>query len=311
MKNIIVRLAVLGLVLTACGGGGAVVATVNGAEITSEDVEALYSEGLGAVPAEQFAENLRNTIVEFIVIQEAEGRFGITFTPEEIEARVAELRTQIEAQIESQGQELTYEEFLAEQGFTEDRIYRIAHQQLVADAVETALLADAGPITDDELADRYDAALMDLTEACVSHILVETEEEALDAKARIEAGESFADVAMELGTDGTAANGGELGCSALSQYVPEFALGAYDVPLNETSQPVRSQFGYHLIFVTERTTTPIEAAEADLRAAAEIERSGRLVQDWLLEIVTAAEVTIDEEYGTWVTDPFPTVQPPA
>lgn len=307
MKNIIARVAVLGLVLAACGGGGAVVATVNGIEITSEEVEALYSENLGAVPTELFAENLRNTIVEFVVIQEAEARFGIAFTPEEIEARVAELRSQIEAQ----SGELSYEEFLAEQGFTEERIYRIAHQQLVADAVETELLADAGPITDEELSDRYDAALMDLTNACVSHILVETEEEALDAKARIEAGESFADVAMELGTDGTAANGGELGCSALSQYVPEFALGAYEVPLNETSEPVRSQFGYHLILVTERTTTPIEEAEADLRAAAEIERAGTLVQDWLLEIVTAAEVTIDEEYGTWVTDPFPTVQPPA
>jgi hypothetical protein len=43
----------------------------------------------------------------------------------------------------------------------------------------------------------------------------------------------------------------------------------------------------------------------------EAERGGSLVQDWLLEIVTAAEVTIDEQYGTWVTNPFPTVEPPA
>lgn len=307
MKQIIARVAVFGVVLAACGGTGAVVATVNGTEITAADVEALYTERVGAIPAEQFAENLRNTIVEYIVLQEAETRFGISFTPEEIEARVAELRSQIEAQ--SGG--LSYEEFLAEQGFTEERIYRIAHQQLVADAVEEELLEVEGPISDEELSDRYDAALMDLTQACVSHILVETEDEALDAKARIEAGESFAEVAAEIGTDGTAASGGELGCSALSQYVPEFALGAYEVPLNEVSEPVRSQFGYHLILVTERTTTPLEEAEADLRAAAEIERAGRLVQDWLLQVVGEADVSIDEEYGTWVTDPFPTVQPPA
>ncbi|MFP5332919.1 MAG: peptidylprolyl isomerase [Acidimicrobiia bacterium] len=307
MKEIIARVAVLGVVLAACGGTGAVVATVNGTEITAADVEELYTERVGAIPAEQFAENLRNTIVEYIVLQQAETRFGISFTPEEIEARVAELRSQIEAQ--SGG--LSYEEFLAEQGFTEERIYRIAHQQLVADAVEEKLLEAEGPISDEELSDRYDAALMDLTQACVSHILVETEDEALDAKARIEAGESFADVAAEIGTDGTAANGGELGCSALSQYVPEFALGAYEVPLNQVSEPVRSQFGYHLILVTERTTTPLEEAEADLRAAAEIERAGRLVQDWLLQVVGEADVSIDEEYGTWVTDPFPTVQPPA
>jgi parvulin-like peptidyl-prolyl isomerase len=302
-----VGVAALSVLVAACGGSGAIVATVNGVDVTASDVEALYSSDLGAVPATQFAENLRNTIVEFVVIQEAETQYGITFTPDEIEAKRAELEEQVVAQ--SGGS--SYEEFLEENGFTDERIYRIAHQQLVAEAVEVQLVADAGEITDEELQQRYDAALFDLTEACVSHILVETEEEAIAAKERIDGGESFADVAIELGTDGTAPNGGELGCSPLSQYVPEFATGAFEVPLDQTSSPVRSQFGYHLILVTERTTTPIEEIEADLRAGMEAERGGSLVQDWLLEIVTAAEVTIDEQYGTWVTNPFPTVEPPA
>lgn len=305
MKHII-RFAALGVLLAACSSTGAVVATVNGAEITTENVEALYAEGVGAVPAEQFAENLRNAIVEFVAIQEAETQFGITFSPEEIEARRAELESQVTAQSGA-----SYDDWLEQNGFTDERVRRIAHQQLVFDAVEDKLLESEDAITDEDLDQRYEASLFDLTEACVSHILVETEEEAVAAKERIDGGEPFADVAMELGTDGTAPNGGELGCSRLSQYVPEFALGAYEVPLNETSDPVRSQFGYHLILVTERTTTPKEDVIDDLRAAIEAERAGSLVQDWLLDVVTSADVTVDEQYGTWVTAPFPNVEPPA
>lgn len=307
MKKTCARIAALGMLLAACGGTGAVVATVNGDEVTASEVEELYSDDLGAVPAELFAENLRNTIVELLVIQVAETEFGITVTEDEIEARRAEL----EAQVVSQGGGMTYEEFLDQNGFTDERIARIAHQQLVADAVEQELIDEAGAITEDALREQYDSQLFQFTEACVSHILVETEDEAVAAKERIDGGESFEEVAMDVGTDGTAPEGGELGCSSLAQYVPEFAVGAYEVPLNETSQPVRSQFGYHLIRVSERTTSPFEDVEADLRAALEAQRGGTLVQDWLLEAVTAADVTVAEEYGTWVTEPFPNVQPPA
>ncbi len=299
------RIAALGLLFAACGGSGAVVATVNGAEVSVSDVEELYRASAGVVPADQFADNLLNTIVELIVIQVAGSDFGISFTDEEIEGRRAELETQITSQTG-----LSYEEFLDTNGFTDRRIYRIAHQQLVAEAVESALLARAGTISEEDLQTRYEASTFDLTEACVSHILVATEEEALAAKERIDGGETFAEVAMDVGTDGTAPDGGELGCGRLSQYVPEFALGAVEARLNETTRPVRSQFGYHLILVTERSTIPFEEAEADLRASLEAERRGALVQDWLLDVVSDAEVTIDERYGTWVSEPFPDVLPP-
>lgn len=307
MKKTIVRFAALGMLLAACGGSGAVVATVNGQEVTASQVEALYTGDLGAVPAELFAENLLNTIVEVLVVQVAESQFGITVTEDEIEERRAEL----ESQIAAQSGDVTYEEFLERNGFTDERIARIAHQQVVADQVEERLLAEEGAITEADLQAQYDSQLFQFTEACVSHILVPTEEEAIAAKERIDGGEAFADVAMELGTDGTAPGGGDLGCAALSGYVPEFAVAASEVPLNEVSGPVRSQFGFHLILVSERTTQPFEDVEADLRAALEVERGGTLVQDWLLEAVSDADVTVDEKYGTWVIDPFPSVQPPA
>lgn len=304
MKRLITSFAALALFVVACGGS-TVVAKVDGVDIPASEVEALSSADASAVPADQFASNLLNTIVEHIVISQAESQFGISFTDAEIEQR----RSDIEDQIVSQSGG-TYDDFLTQQGFTNERILRIAHQQLVADAVQSALLAQDGAITDQDLQDAYDAGMLQFTTACVSHILVPTEEEANAAKARIDGGESFAEVAKDVGTDGTAPNGGDLGCGPLSQYVPEFGAAALELPLNTVSEPVKSQFGYHLILVTERTTQPFDDVVDQLRTQVEQTKGGTLLQDWLLSTVKAADVSVDAKYGTWVTDPYPDVQPP-
>jgi len=304
VKKLTTSSVALAMFIVACGGP-TVVATVDGVDIPATEVEELSSTDASAVPADEFANNLLNTIVEHIVIAQADAQYGISFTDAEIEQRRADLEAQIVSQ--SGG---TYDDFLQQQGFTNERIYRIAHQQLVADAVQQDLVSEEGAITDQDLQDAYDAGMLGFTTACVSHILVPTEEEALAAKARIDGGESFAEVAKDVGTDGTAPDGGDLGCNPLDQYVPEFGAAALDLPLNTVSEPVKSQFGYHLILVTERTTQPFDDVVDQLRTQVETERSGKLLQDWLLEVVKAADVSVDEQYGTWVTDPYPDVQPP-
>lgn len=85
-----------------------------------------------------------------------------------------------------------------------------------------------------------------------AHILVTTQQAADDARARIEAGEDFGDVARELSTDpGTAPNGGDLGWFTREEMVPAFADAAFSLPVGEVSQPVASEFGWHLIRVIE------------------------------------------------------------
>lgn len=309
MKKTIPAVA-LALVLAACGAGGdVVVATVGDAEITVAEVEELYSvngqEGSGSTPEALFRENLRNAIVEEIVIAVASTDYGITFSADDIEARRASLEDQVVAQ--SGG---TYEDFLELQGFTDQRIRRIAHQQLVAEAIENELVTAEGAIPDEDLQDAYDQRLFELTEACVSHLLVPTEEEAEAAYDRIDAGETFEEVAMDVGTDGTAPNGGDLGCTTLNSYVVEFSTAALEQPIDVVSTPVQSEFGYHLLLVRERTTTPFEDVVDQIRASIEALRGQSLVQDWLLEVVTSAAVSIDQAYGSWVTDPAPNVVPP-
>ena len=80
------------------------------------------------------------------------------------------------------------------------------------------------------------------------HILLPTEEEAKAALARIKAGEDFAKVAAELSKD-PAGDGGDLGWFTKDRMVPEFADAAFKLEPGQVSDPVKSQFGWHIIKV--------------------------------------------------------------
>ena len=80
------------------------------------------------------------------------------------------------------------------------------------------------------------------------HILVPTEEEAKAALARVKAGEDFAKVATELSKD-PAGDGGDLGWFTKDRMVPEFADAAFKLEPGQVSDPVKSQFGWHIIKV--------------------------------------------------------------
>lgn len=89
--------------------------------------------------------------------------------------------------------------------------------------------------------------------AVASHILVSTEAEALELKAQIEDGASFAELARQHSSCPSGRSGGSLGQFSQGDMVPEFdAVIFSDLPLGQVSDPVRTQFGYHLIEVQQR-----------------------------------------------------------
>lgn len=94
------------------------------------------------------------------------------------------------------------------------------------------------------------------------HILVETEEEANDVIARFNAGEEFADLAIELSTDtGTASNGGDLGWFTYDTMVPEFAEAAFSAEVGSVTGPVQSDYGWHVIQVIAHEDHPYTSAQ--------------------------------------------------
>ncbi len=119
-------------------------------------------------------------------------------------------------------------------------------------AMESLLTSIAKSATTDEAEHKaYDEAAKAQPpepEVHARHILLPTEDEAKAALARIKAGEDFAKVATELSKD-QAGDGGDLGWFTKDRMVPEFADAAFKLEPGQVSDPVKSQFGWHIIKV--------------------------------------------------------------
>jgi peptidyl-prolyl cis-trans isomerase C len=294
--------------MAACAGGagGQVAATVNGTDITVAEVQAMRiatdAEGEDTIDKVVFAEDLTGAIIDRVVVASVRTEFAIEPTDAEIEAKIAQMTELI-----STAQGISLADFLQNEDLTDEQFRVIANQQVIRDKLMEHFRDDVLPGSDADANLLRTAEGFGLVNACVSHILVPTEEEAIAAKVRIDGGEDFATVAMELGTDGTAATGGDLGCAALSRYVPEFAQAAAEARLGAVTNPVESQFGWHLILVRERD----EPTLAELKDRITGDRINQLVDAWLLETLQTAEVVVNAEFGTWQVQPFPKVVPPA
>jgi len=189
------------------------------------------------------------------------------------------------------------------EGFRDAAVERAAKWNvLVADGVAAPTEADAKKFYD-ENANQPGACASGIS---VAHILLETEAEAADVKAELDGGADFATLAKERSTDPTAAdNGGDLGCLQDGTFVAPFEAAAKASTLGEPTDPVKTEFGYHVIL-----TAPFVAPTfADLKdqileyLAGQMEQSsGQEMSAIVVERLKGAEVDIDPRYGTWVTD---------
>ncbi len=90
------------------------------------------------------------------------------------------------------------------------------------------------------------------TEVRASHILVNTEKEANDLKKKLAEGEKFPRMAKRFSTCPSSEDGGDLGFFEKGMMAQEFEDAAWKAPLNKVVGPVKTEFGYHLIMVTEK-----------------------------------------------------------
>lgn len=90
------------------------------------------------------------------------------------------------------------------------------------------------------------------TEVKASHILVETEQEAMDLYNEIKNGLSFEEAAMKNSLCPSGQEGGDLGFFSRGMMVKPFEDAAFELNVGELSKPVKTQFGWHLILVTDK-----------------------------------------------------------
>lgn len=120
-------------------------------------------------------------------------------------------------------------------------------------------------VTEESLRKRYDKAIADSgagEEAHAKHILVETEDQAKAVIADLDKGGDFSALAKQHSTDPGGADGGDLGWFAAEQMVPEFSQAAFALtPGSYSKQPVKSQFGWHVILLLEKRAAEPPAFE--------------------------------------------------
>ncbi|MCB2307797.1 peptidylprolyl isomerase [Clostridium estertheticum] len=187
----------------------------------------------------------------------------------------AEINKQLLEIKKSLGTDAKYKAALTQAGITEEALKARIKPSVIQDALKTEATKNV-KVTDAEAKAYYNAnlALYSTKPNTIhlAHILVKTEEEAVAIKKRLDAGEDFAKLAKEKGTDGTKAAGGELGTFKFDDTSMDatFMAAAIKVPAGKVSAPVKTQFGYHLIKDVARTNYPAKKFEV---VKAEVEKT--------------------------------------
>ncbi len=204
----------------AASASDQVIARVNGVDIRQSDI-ALAEEDLGAemqqVPPDQKRDHLVTYLADIIMASQAAEQKKLGES-DEFKRRLAMLRNKV--------------------------LMGLALQAEVKSA-----------LTDEAFRKVYDEAVKSMTpqeEVRARHILVENEEEAKAIAEQIKGGADFATLAKEKSKDPGAAEGGDLGYFTKDQMVPEFADVAFKMYPGQVSNPVKSQFGWHIIKLEDK-----------------------------------------------------------
>jgi peptidylprolyl isomerase/peptidyl-prolyl cis-trans isomerase C len=155
---------------------------------------------------------------------------------------------------------------------------QLLQQELIERKLKTA-------VTDKLIDDEYNKLAKELKgqeEVKVAHILVDTEEKAKQLKEKLTKGTKFEDLVKEFSKDeGSKATGGELGYVMKGQLVPEFENKAFSMKQNEISDPVKTQFGWHIIKVLDSRDVTIPPKEQALNGI-----KGKLSRDAIEKYIT-------------------------
>jgi foldase protein PrsA len=127
-----------------------------------------------------------------------------------------------------------------------------------------------------------------------NHILVADEATAAEVSEKIKSGEEFSKLAAEYSTDGSASSGGALGFFEKGKMVPEFEQAAFSMEVGEISDPVKSDFGYHIIQVVDKeegTQAKLEDVSEQIKDSIKTEKINSSYQGWYTTVKEKYEIT--------------------
>lgn len=258
--------------------GEAAVATVNGKDITKNELYDKLVEAGGE-------STLDSMITQELVQQEAD-KNNITVTDADIEAEIKDLQDQF-------GGESGLESALSQSGMTMDDLKK----QMPLQVQIRKLLLPKVTITDEEIQTYFNEnkdSLGSEEQVRASHILVETKEEADAIYKQLQDGADFATLAKEKSADtGSKDNGGDLGFFTKSDMVEQFSTAAFGMKVGEISQPVKTDYGYHIIKVTDRkdaVVATLENSKERVKDALTTQKISEMSSTWLQTLQSGAKI---------------------
>jgi peptidyl-prolyl cis-trans isomerase C len=219
----------VGILTVVAQEADAVVARVNGVEIRASDVaiaEADLGSNIQQLPAEAKREQVIGYLSDLILVAKAAEAKKLADTPE-FQRRMAHARNRL--------------------------------------LMETLLQSEAkAATTDDAMRKTYEEAARQMgseKEVHARHILVESEDEAKTIAAELKKGADFAELAKRSKEPGAAERAGDLGYFTKDQMVPAFSEAAFALEPGKTSDPVKTEFGWHVIKVEDKRDRPVPPFE--------------------------------------------------
>ncbi|HHW01919.1 MAG TPA: peptidylprolyl isomerase [Thermoanaerobacterales bacterium] len=309
MKTKVIGLAVAILIgISGCGiiqkdttegriiDGKEVIAVVNGENILKSDFDIQVNQVKSALESngQDFSTNegkknlqemkkkvLDSMIKDVLALQQAK-KENVTLKTGQLEEAISQLETY-------HGGKDALDNYIKQQGLDRKSFEKLLQDQLIINNLKDKLTADV-KVTDEDVKKYFDSNKdmfkLPSPEIRASHILVPTEDEANKVLAEIKAGKDFAELARKYSTDpGSKEKGGDLGYFGKGQMVPEFEKAAFALKPGQVSQPVKTQYGYHIIKVTgERTSLSFEDVKdyikSNLESSRKDEEFSKFLDQW-------------------------------
>lgn len=298
-------LAVLAVVLLASSCASNSLASVDGTEITKDDLYNLYPNFENASITDFTGEELRQSVSDLIILeastQAAKAEFGVEITDAEIADRLANPPLRYAAML---APDATVE------GTTEVQRQRAMVTLLLDNVAPSLVLKDWGSW----------AAVLEsdpefVTRACVRHINLATEDEANDVLSRLQNGEDFVTLVGELSQDTSSDEGlligGDGEClTSWAALDAELAHTVATAELNVPIGPFPFGSGYSVLRVEDRVQPTLEELTADPMKYLDLNVASNYYYTWASDVLRVANIEVSPELGTWSSAGFG-ISPPS
>jgi len=208
--------------------------------------------------------------------------------------------------------EFEFKKALQKNDLTESSLRKMMWERLMIQGYTEKLFEKNIKITEKYLRDSYEAQKKQYTKGEsveAAHILVKDEKKAKEIRALLTKGEDFATLAKKYSIDpGSKTTGGQLGYFSEGQMVPEFEKAAFALKVGEISQPVKTNFGYHIIKKTgykPPQVTPFAEVRKNLEAQAKSEKQAAFFTQWKDKAEKDAEVKYNPAYESYFAEKQP------